>query len=136
MTTQFPPLPGTATPPLQQNFDMTGAGEVARVLQARDVRQRRKKRDPRPEDMSVLTQAAVSASQFAKEMRVLIKSVTPAPFMKAKLNRRVARERFATMSPEERVMLARKWGVRLFVKVAEELGFKDGIIPTGEDDAS
>lgn len=117
--------PGASAP------DMTGASQMARILQARDARRRVQNRDHKAESMSLLTQAAQAATDFAKEMRETMKSVTPAPFMKAKLDRRQARTKFKQMDQGEHVLLARKLGVNTYVKLARHLGFTGDTIPIG-----
>lgn len=121
-----PQMPGPATP---QNT--AGISQVTRVLQARDARVRGKRKDPKPEQMSLLTQTAQELTNFVKEFKETVAGSTPAPFMKAKLDRRQARARFSQMTPEEHQLLARKWGVRLYVKVARQLGFEGDNIPIG-----
>lgn len=109
----------------------SGQSRVAQVLAARDARERRQKKAPAAESMSLLTQAAQELTKLGAEMREEFKKNTPAPFMKAKMTRRTARQRFLQMPPEEHVMLARKIGVKMYVNMARHLGFNEDALPIG-----
>jgi hypothetical protein len=72
------------------------------------------------QDTSLYTRVVSEASEYGEKLRASFRSDAVAPLMKRKLTRAQVKKRINAMSPEQRMVLARKWG-RPFIALAAQI---------------
>tara|TARA_R110002096_G_scaffold193532_2_gene375275 strand:+ start:1431 stop:1790 length:360 start_codon:yes stop_codon:yes gene_type:complete len=76
------------------------------------------------QDTSLYTRVVSEASEYGEKLRAQFRSDAVAPLMKRKLSRSQVKQRINAMSPEQRMVLARKWG-RPFIALAAQISGED-----------
>ncbi len=76
----------------------------------------------KPDTTSLYTQVAEELRETLGEIRAEIAAEVPAKFMKVAQNSKQVRARLQNMSPEERSVFARKYGVRPMAELMMKLG--------------
>ena len=85
-------------------------------------KQGRRATQRKTDNTSVYTQVTEELREEMTSIRNEMRSEMPAKFMKVRQPRRQVKARMEAMSPEERRVLAKKYGVRRFAGLMQELG--------------
>ncbi len=113
MTQQFNPAELTEAP-------MQGDSTLLKdSLEARGARIGRRGSKAK-NDTSLYTQVVEEASKYGEELRSMFRTDAVAPIMKRKLSRAQVKQRILAMTPEQRMVYAKKFG-RPFIKLAAQI---------------